>query len=70
MIEFDTNRITNSKITDKMAAVKHYALNMHVYGLPTCNDRNVGIKVELVIYDNSQIFGGGHWPMSNRPQCT
>ena len=24
----------------------------------TCNDRNMGIKVELVIYCNPQVFGG------------
>ena len=31
-----------------------------MYGLYLyCNDRNMGIKVELVIYGNPQVFGGG-----------
>ena len=25
----------------------------------TCNDRNMRIEVELIVYGNSQVFGGG-----------
>ena len=25
----------------------------------TCNDRDIGIEVELIVYGNFQVFGGG-----------